>query len=290
MGVLTWTPLPYPSPLPNTLVLGPPFPFEKAVFSIRHWFQTDDVSNRVCKWIGVLGGGDPVHPLSQVDPRPKEEHDGGNRERKRGPVNHLVTTYLKECFGWVHVYLDDDEMKLNSLIQEEGAMQKKQSHRAVIVEGGGESSLTTLKLVMEFERKFTHLDLVLYLDPPNSSTTTTTDTSGTSPDPLVPILEVYEQTRQLHRLSGQLTVDELCVQAKQVIKETFGWVPCVFPNVVYVLGGPGSGKGTQCAILVERLGFLHLSTGDLLRAEVQKKSEIGIKAEAIMQQGGMVPM
>ena len=42
---------------------------------------------------------------------------------------------------------------------------------------------------------------------------------------------------------------------------------------VFVLGGPGSGKGTQCAKLVEGLGCLHLSAGDLLRAEVASGSE-----------------
>ena len=39
------------------------------------------------------------------------------------------------------------------------------------------------------------------------------------------------------------------------------------PNVVFVLGGPGAGKGTQCAKIVKQFGFVHLSAGDLLRAE-----------------------
>jgi len=42
-----------------------------------------------------------------------------------------------------------------------------------------------------------------------------------------------------------------------------------------VLGGPGSGKGTQCAKLVEDYGFTHLSAGDLLRDEVKSRSEAG---------------
>lgn len=42
---------------------------------------------------------------------------------------------------------------------------------------------------------------------------------------------------------------------------------------VFVLGGPGSGKGTQCSRLVEKLGCTHLSAGDLLREEVQRGSE-----------------
>jgi cytidylate kinase len=42
------------------------------------------------------------------------------------------------------------------------------------------------------------------------------------------------------------------------------------PKITFVLGGPASGKGTQCAKLVEEYGYAHLSTGDLFRAEVAK--------------------
>jgi hypothetical protein len=42
------------------------------------------------------------------------------------------------------------------------------------------------------------------------------------------------------------------------------------PKITFVLGGPASGKGTQCAKLVEEFGYTHISTGDLFRAEVQK--------------------
>lgn len=41
-------------------------------------------------------------------------------------------------------------------------------------------------------------------------------------------------------------------------------------EVVFVLGGPGSGKGTQCGRLVEHFGLVHLSAGDLLREERQR--------------------
>ncbi len=48
------------------------------------------------------------------------------------------------------------------------------------------------------------------------------------------------------------------------------------PRVVFVLGGPGSGKGTQCALIAEdeALGYAHLSAGDLLRAERNSGSEL----------------
>ena len=42
------------------------------------------------------------------------------------------------------------------------------------------------------------------------------------------------------------------------------------PNVIFVLGGPGAGKGTQCSRIVENFGHVHLSAGDLLREERAK--------------------
>ncbi len=42
------------------------------------------------------------------------------------------------------------------------------------------------------------------------------------------------------------------------------------PTVIFILGGPGSGKGTQCQKIHHTFGFHHLSAGDLLRAERKK--------------------
>ncbi|KAH9305555.1 hypothetical protein KI387_009959, partial [Taxus chinensis] len=60
-------------------------------------------------------------------------------------------------------------------------------------------------------------------------------------------------------------------------------------HVVFVLGGPGSGKGTQCARIVEKFGFTHLSAGDLLRAEINSGSENGAMIQNMIKEGKIVP-
>jgi len=60
--------------------------------------------------------------------------------------------------------------------------------------------------------------------------------------------------------------------------------------VIWVLGGPGSGKGTQCDRIVAKYGYTHLSSGDLLRAEVQSGSDFGKELTKIMEKGDLVPL
>lgn len=62
-------------------------------------------------------------------------------------------------------------------------------------------------------------------------------------------------------------------------------------SVIFVLGGPGAGKGTQCALLVRDYGFLHLSAGDLLRAEQDRpNSQFGSMIREKIREGKIVPM
>jgi adenylate kinase len=56
-----------------------------------------------------------------------------------------------------------------------------------------------------------------------------------------------------------------------------------------LFGPPGSGKGTQSEKLIEKFGWIHLSTGDLLRKEIANETQLGLEAKSFMDKGQLVP-
>uniref|UniRef100_A0A0K0E5I3 Adenylate kinase isoenzyme 1 n=1 Tax=Strongyloides stercoralis TaxID=6248 RepID=A0A0K0E5I3_STRER len=60
--------------------------------------------------------------------------------------------------------------------------------------------------------------------------------------------------------------------------------------IIFIVGGPGSGKGTQCDKIVAKYGFTHISSGDLLREELKSGSERAGELLKIMELGQLVPM
>jgi adenylate kinase len=58
---------------------------------------------------------------------------------------------------------------------------------------------------------------------------------------------------------------------------------------VIFFGPPGVGKGTQAVIVAERMGWAHISTGDMLRAHVKDGTPLGVRAKGFMDQGLLVP-
>ena len=58
-------------------------------------------------------------------------------------------------------------------------------------------------------------------------------------------------------------------------------------NIV-LFGAPGAGKGTHAGLIAEKFDMVHISTGDLLRAEVAAQTPLGRRVDAIMQRGDLV--
>ena len=59
-------------------------------------------------------------------------------------------------------------------------------------------------------------------------------------------------------------------------------------NIV-IFGAPGSGKGTQSALLIEEYGYYHISTGDVLRAQIAQGTELGKIADSYISKGHLIP-
>ncbi|XP_074654412.1 adenylate kinase isoenzyme 1-like isoform X2 [Tubulanus polymorphus] len=81
-----------------------------------------------------------------------------------------------------------------------------------------------------------------------------------------------------------------CTPSTATKKEAVDVTPLKECRVIFVVGGPGSGKGTQCEKIIAKYGYTHLSTGDLLRFEVKSGSDRGKQLTEIMKKGELVPL
>eukprot|EP00210_Caulerpa_lentillifera_P005967 g5702.t1 len=81
----------------------------------------------------------------------------------------------------------------------------------------------------------------------------------------------------------------VCQSKKAILDTTRPTLPDDV-SIIFVLGGPGSGKGTQCEQIVKKYGCTHISAGDLLREEVNSGSPLGKQCAKLMQEGKLVPV
>ncbi|XP_078594899.1 uncharacterized protein LOC144872501 isoform X6 [Branchiostoma floridae x Branchiostoma japonicum] len=107
-----------------------------------------------------------------------------------------------------------------------------------------------------------------------------------------PVVQFYQDKGKLCRINAERSVDAIFAD----VVSSLGAPPVSAATalkgkkIIFVVGGPGCGKGTQCDRIVEKYGYTHLSTGDLLRDEVKSGSARGKKLTEIMEQGKLVPM
>ncbi|PFX19436.1 Adenylate kinase isoenzyme 5 [Stylophora pistillata] len=129
----------------------------------------------------------------------------------------------------------------------------------------------------------------------------------------LPVIGHYEDLSKVKKIDANRSVDEVFTEVralfgalppkqaqtirrkkkKKVVsneeEDEYEFVEFSGQRIVFVLGGPGSGKGTQCSRIVEKFGYTHLSTGDLLRAEIEGGGERGQKLAKVMEEGNLVP-
>ncbi len=102
-----------------------------------------------------------------------------------------------------------------------------------------------------------------------------------------PVIEYYRKRGKCTEISSEKSIEEVYNEARELFVSP---VPINHRNMIFVLGGPGSGKGTQCANIIKEFGFKHISTGDLLRKEVDQQTPIGLQVSQYMANGSMAPM
>ncbi|CAF4550994.1 unnamed protein product [Rotaria sp. Silwood1] len=172
---------------------------------------------------------------------------------------------------------------------------------------------------IQFENEVASCDVLIYFDVPDEIMIERLikrgETSGriddnqetiakrlvTFHEQTTPILGYYGKQGKLITIDANREADEifddvshalagLMEQKQVVVGQTSALDKLKNSKIIFVVGGPGSGKGTQCERIVEKYGFTHLSTGDLLREAVQSKSARGEQLNALMKEGKLVPM
>ena len=95
-----------------------------------------------------------------------------------------------------------------------------------------------------------------------------------------PTIEFYDRLGCLRRVNADGFTKEQVYESTRAIFQ---------PEVVFVAGPPGAGKGTQCKRIMDKYGYEHLSTGDLLKAEVARGSKRGNEIARLIKNGQLVP-
>ena len=103
-----------------------------------------------------------------------------------------------------------------------------------------------------------------------------------------PPIEVFADVERIFNGESVQTLDEYLTEKAQKERERKENL-LKEKKIVFVVGGPGSGKGTQCDKMNRKFGYTHISSGDLLRDEVKKGTDRAKMLNDLMQKGQLVP-
>ncbi|HHN47824.1 MAG TPA: adenylate kinase [Bacteroidales bacterium] len=101
----------------------------------------------------------------------------------------------------------------------------------------------------------------------------------------IPVAEFYKEKQKYFPIDGVGSVDDVLQRLTQVIDET---LQKVWFNLV-ISGPPGAGKGTQAKYLAEKYNLYYISTGSMLRKEIQANTLFGKRARPFLEKGEIVP-
>jgi adenylate kinase len=104
-------------------------------------------------------------------------------------------------------------------------------------------------------------------------------------DKTMPVAEFYREKKKYFQIDGVGSIDDIFSKLNQAVESTLkeSW-----QNIV-VFGPPGAGKGTQAVRLAEKYNLVYIATGDILREEYEKGTDIGKMAISYMETGDHVP-
>mgnify|MGYP002852064644 CR=1 FL=1 len=78
-------------------------------------------------------------------------------------------------------------------------------------------------------------------------------------------------------------------RGKEIIATTNNQEKHIIMKNIVIFGAPGSGKGTQSEMLIKHYGLQHISTGDVLRSEIKRGTELGKTAQQYIDKGNLIP-
>jgi adenylate kinase family enzyme len=101
----------------------------------------------------------------------------------------------------------------------------------------------------------------------------------------MPVISHFKALDKITIVNSERDVTDVTKDTVSLFK-----LPHADHKIVFVIGGPGTGKGTQCKKLVKEFGYSHISIGDIFRDEIKKETDLGNKLKEDLKNGLIVSL